>query len=287
MIIISFSGGLGNQMFQYTLFKKFQSLGREVKADSTFYDENQAHNGFEIEKIFGLKLPRATKEEINRLKDTSSFLRKYRRFFRIFWKSTDVEQITFDFDGSIFSRENAYLNGYWQSEKFFKDIKSEIKRDFTFRNIDNKNKKMSKKILSTNSISLHIRRGDYENSASTKKLHGGICTLDYYNRAIKLMADRVNNPTFFIFSDDLDWAKENLKLPSKAFFVGINRGKNSYKDMFLMSHCKHNILANSSFSWWGAWLNANPKKIVICPSRWYNNKRLDSKDIVPESWTRI
>lgn len=145
-----------------------------------------------------------------------------------------------------------------------------------------------KKIINSNSISLHVRRGDYENNSSAKRLHGGICTLNYYKQAIELVASRIKNPVFFIFSNDLKWARENLELEKyKQVLVNLNKGNNSYKDMYLMSKCKHNIIANSSFSWWGAWLNANPKKIVICPKRWYNNKRLDSKDIVPESWIRI
>jgi len=287
MIIVAFMGGLGNQMFQYALFKKFQLLGKDVKGDISFYDKNNAHNGFEIERVFNLKIPRASQEEINRLKDTSNFLRKYRRFFRIFWKSTDIEQINFDFCESILLLDNAYLNGYWQSEKYFKDISKQVRKDFTFRNTDLTDKKILKKIKNTNSISIHIRRGDYESDPNTKKLLGGICTIDYYNQAINLIQSRINKPVFFIFSDDLNWAKENLRLSSKHFFIDINRGENSYKDMFLMSYCKHNIIANSSFSWWGAWLNKNQNKLVIAPAKWSNNKRLDSKDIVPESWIRI
>ena len=287
MIIITFSGGLGNQMFQYALFKKFQSLGREVKADISFYDKYNSHNGFEMDKIFLLNVPRATKKNINELKDTSNFLRKYRRFFRVFWKSTDIEQIGSDFNDSIFSVKNAYLNGYWQSEKFFKDIESDIRKDFTFRNIDFKNKTILKKILGNNSISVHIRRGDYETHAQTKKLLGGICTPDYYNHAIRLICSKIKNPLFFIFSDDLTWTKKNLTLPDNAVFVDINLGENSYKDLFLMSNCKHNILANSSFSWWAAWLNTNPKKIIICPNKWSNSRRLDSKDRIPTNWIRL
>ena len=287
MIIISFAGGLGNQMFQYALFKKFQLLGKNVKGDFNFYNKNKAHNGFELEKVFNLKIPKASQEEINKLKDNSDFLRKYRRFFRIFWKSTDIEQINFDFDDSIFALDNAYLNGYWQSEKYFKDISEQLRRDFAFRNIDLANKKMLEKIKGTESVSIHIRRGDYESDPHTKKLLGGICIISYYKRAIDIIQSKINNPYFFIFSDDLNWARENFRFLSKCFFVDINHSENSYKDMFLMSHCNHNIIANSSFSWWGAWLNNNLNKIVIAPSKWFNNKRLDSKDIVPESWIRL
>lgn len=287
MIIVNFFGGLGNQMFQYALFKKFQSLGLEVKADITHYEFNNEHNGFELEKVFHLKIERANLNEIKSLKDNSIFLRKYRRFFHIFWKKTDIEQISFDFDGSIFYLKDAYLNGYWQSEKFFKDISPELRKDFSFKNIDKNNKLILNKIIKSNSVSIHIRRGDYVTNPNFNKFHGGICNISYYLKAIELIKRKVKKPVFFIFSDDLDWVKKNLPLLENTIFVDINKGKNSYKDLFLMSKCKHNILANSSFSWWAAWLNSNSDKIIVCPDKWFNSRRLDSKDIVPESWIRL
>ena len=278
MIIIKFQGGLGNQMFQYALFKRFQCLGREVKADLSFYDENTAHNGFELERIFGLSLPKASKEEIERLKDTNKFLRRYRRFFNIGWKKTDVQQVLFDYKDDIFKLDDAYLDGYWQSEKFFEPIIPGIKEDFKINLEDENNKGMAALIESSNSVSIHIRGTDFEKD----KLLGGISTADYYKKAIELLRTKVDNPVFFVFSDDFEYAKKIINEP----VVDMNKGNDSYKDLILMSLCKHNIMANSSFSWWGAWLNRNPNKMVVCPSKWVNLKRLDSLDIIPDGWIR-
>ena len=133
------------------------------------------------------------------------------------------------------------------------------------------------------SVSLHIRRGDYL-LPENRELFGGICTLDYYRRAIDYILDKVKNPFFFIFSNDIVWVKENMNI-SNSLFITWNSGKDSWQDMFLMSKCKHNIIANSTFSWWGAWLNKNPQKIVISPSRFFNVS--NNSDIVPDTWTSI
>jgi hypothetical protein len=116
--------------------------------------------------------------------------------------------------------------------------------------------------------------------------HHGTCTLDYYHEAIKIMKEKIKNPYFFIFSDDIPWVKENLKIDGDAFFITGKKIKD-HEEMFLMSRCKHNIIANSSFSWWGAWLNNNPEKIVIAPKRWFNNEKINTSDLVPDNWLRI
>ena len=294
MIVVNFSGGLGNQMFQYALYKKFKTLGNDVKADISFYTMVESHNGFEIDKVFGLNLIKADQGEILSLKDTSNFLRKYRRrLYPLFWKKTHKEQLSFDFDKKVLNFDEAYLNGYWQSEKYFLDIKEEIKKDFTFKDLDIPSQNVLESIKNCNAISIHIRRGDYVSDAATKDFLGNICNVDYYNRALEYIYTNkeITNPEFFIFSDDIQWAKDNLKIKNKAHFININQGNRSWQDMCLMSNCKHNIIANSSFSWWAAYLNSNDKKIIICPNRWVNNdrrfRRLNSPDIIPNTWKKI
>ena len=147
-------------------------------------------------------------------------------------------------------------------------------------------KKTSDAIDSSVSVSVHIRRGDYVTNRHTNAVHG-VCPLSYYKKAMKFIEDRVAQPEYFVFSDDLDWVKGNLQTHSKVRFVDNNRESNSYNDMHLMSLCKHSIIANSSFSWWGAWLGGNKDKIVVAPSQWFRDRELDSSDHIPSSWYRM
>lgn len=172
-----------------------------------------------------------------------------------------------------------YINGYWQNEKYFKNYEKQVRKDFTFRKkVQNK---FIEKIKSSNSVGVHVRRADYVNISRIRDAVG-VCGVPYYKRAINFMAGKVRNPVFFIFSeqDGLKWAREKLNVRD-AFMVD---GKD-YEDLFLMSLCKHNIVANSSFSWWGAWLNKNPEKIVIAPDPWFTNE--PEKDIIPSSWVKV
>ena len=133
---------------------------------------------------------------------------------------------------------------------------------------------------------MHIRRGDYVSNPTTNKLHG-TCSLEYYHNAVDIIAAKVSNPHFFIFSDDHEWARNNFKIDYPLTFVAHNNAGKNYEDMRLMSLCKHHIIANSSFSWWGAWLGSNPKKIVCAPRGWFKDKSLNTNDIIPSDWSRI
>jgi hypothetical protein len=178
---------------------------------------------------------------------------------------------------------SSYLVGYWQSEKYFVKHKEVIRQELTFKNeLSPENLATASSLLKTASVSLHVRRGDYVSSQATNDVHG-VCTLDYYRNAISHMARSVESPRFFIFSDDINWVKANLQLDFPCEYIANNVGANSYVDMRLMSMCKHNIIANSSFSWWGAWLNSNPNKIVIAPKKWFA-KALSTEDLIPAKW---
>ncbi len=149
-----------------------------------------------------------------------------------------------------------------------------------------RNKDIGEMIQSFKSVSLHIRRGDYVSNKVTNQVHG-VCDLNYYSHAISYIAERISNTHLFVFSDDPEWAKGNLKTEIPTFFVDNNRADKDYEDLKLMRQCKHNIIANSSFSWWGAWLNQNAGKIVIAPKKWFNDKSINTKDLIPEKWIRL
>jgi len=184
--------------------------------------------------------------------------------------------------------KNCFLSGYWQSERYFQNIQSVIREEFRFKPLtDPKNIEWLNKIENENSVSLHIRRADFVNN----KYHDihGTCSVDYYKKAARYIADKVKRPVFFVFSDSIDWVRKNLILPFPCEYISGNSGEQSYIDMQLISLCKHNIIANSSFSWWGAWLNQNPEKIVIAPMQWFVSKKLNEQtiDLIPETWLRF
>ena len=276
MIIIKFLGGLGNQMFLYGLYYTFSKKGIETKIDLSHFEKEKNHNGFEIEKIFSLKLKYSTRAQNLLFSKTTKLL---------YWigkhpyKENFTDQYTYN--PKVSEVRFGYLKGYWQSEKYFSDFSVGLSNEFKFPALtDEKNKKLSDEIIETSSVSIHIRRGDYLLSGRNFALD-----LNYYNEAIKYIQQRVTNPVFYVFSDDMQWVRENF---DDQTFVAIdwNQGNNSYLDMQLMSLCKHNIIANSSFSWWGAWLNPNPDKIVIAPAKWMPH-HTGSNDLIPESWIRI
>jgi len=184
---------------------------------------------------------------------------------------------------------HVYLHGFWQSEKFFSGIEGMLRQEFTLSPpptalFD----QMSAAIAGATAVSLHVRRGDMVNDPETNRLHG-ICGLDYYKLAVEYIAERVAQPHFFIFSDDPDWVKENLDLKFPATVVSYNKSLQDYEELLLMSQCQHHITANSSFSWWGAWLNPKPDKIVVSPQQWFGAFAYDhdTKDLSPDRWTRL
>jgi hypothetical protein len=184
-------------------------------------------------------------------------------------------------------RGNYLIDGYWQTEKYFKKYRRQILEDFSFpKKISKKNKLILNQIKKKNSISIHVRRGDYVTNKKTNLCHG-ICSINYYNSAINYMRKKNKNPWFIVFSDDIDWCKKNLPITKDSLFISHNTKKNSFEDMRLMSHCKHNIIANSSFSWWGVWLNPRKDKIVIAPKKWFNDPTVSTRDLIPEKWQKI
>lgn len=285
MQIIWCLGGLGNQMFQYAFYRRLQLGGKDVVLDLSPFENYVLHNGFELTKIFGISVNAADVNEVIAFKQKASSANVLKR---ICWKifvntSLIIVQKHFEYNQKFATMGgNKYLEGYWQSEKYFGDYSDIIRSDFIFPELDNKNQLLASEIRSSYSISLHVRMGDYVNHP----LHGGICTLEYYKKAIKIIKENVKTPVFFIFSNDIEWCRSNLDI-EKVVYVSGNDGENSYRDMQLMSLCKHNIIANSSFSWWGAWLNNNLKKMVIAPKKWFNDSTINVSDLLPDEWIRI
>ena len=285
MIIVRIIGGLGNQMFQYALYKSLEQKGKEVKIDISGFLNYGLHNGYELPNIFKISENIATQQEIELLSDHKSDLFNKMRRKITGRKRTHNIQEDFKFIPEVFELDHVYLDGYWQSQKYFIDEETTIRNSYKFNNhLDSRNMEIVSKMKQVNSVSIHVRRGDYITDPEANKVHGGITTLEYYKKSIKLIKERLDNPIFFVFSDDIEWVRQNMGL-TNSYFIDWNNGRDSYKDMQLMSYCKHNIIANSSFSWWGAWLNQNESKIVIAPSKWFNT--IDVKDVIPDHWIRV
>jgi hypothetical protein len=235
----------------------------------------------------------ASEEEIEKITRMTTSL--YDRFYRnvinevlpYYRRNQVVEKYTY-FDPNILKvADNTYIKGFWQSESYFKSIETTIRKEFTFKApLIGLNADLAKMMDETNSVSVHIRRGDYISNPEFNKKHG-TCHISYYEEASRYIAERVQNPTYYIFSDDITWVKQHIFCFNPCVYITHNTGPHSYKDMQLISMCKHNIIANSSFSWWGAWLNSNPDKIVTAPAKWFNDQTAANKDLVPNSWIQL
>lgn len=294
MNIIRMTGGMGNQMFQYALYLKLVSMGREVKFDDI--TEYELPNARPIMlRCFGIDYPKASREEINEITDGVMKLSHRIRRKLFGRKSLEYHEADCNFDPEVLARENAYLTGYFQSEFYFKGIEDQVRKAFTFQPmiLERLSAERKKKILSYQrsideclSVSIHIRRGDYLTSS---EIYGGNCIDAYYKSAISLIRGKYPCAKFFVFSNDDAWTREWISenFPDGNTFVAVEGTpeEEGYLDLYLMSRCRHHILANSSFSWWGAYLNPSVDKTVIAPARWFNNQ--DCRDIYTPEMIRI
>lgn len=284
MIIIRIMGGLGNQMFQYALYEKMKSIRKQIKTDTISFYTWDTQRKYELDKFPNIKIEEASMEEkqyfFNYAKKwhhkVEGKLIKSRKKIRAF------EKLRYNED--VYHVNDAYIYGFWQSERYFSDIEGIIRDRFIFPEPqDEKNLKYLRRIEKENSVGIHVRRGDYLSEVN-QRIYGNICTVHYYEQAIRYFEDKYNDVTFFVFSNDIEWVEKNLKM-KKSVVVDGNSGDKSIFDMLLMSKCKHNIIANSSFSWWGAWLNEHKDKEVIAPSKWVNSEPVE--DIWCKGWIRI
>lgn len=291
MVITNLIGGLGNQMFQYAAGRAL-SLKRNVslRVDISGFANYGLHQGFELQRIFNCPAEIASEADVRGILGWQypSSIRQLlsRPGMAAFRREGLVVEPYFHHWQEIKNvPSGCYLTGYWQSEKYFLEVATQIRGYFSFRlTLENQNAELAKQINQVNAVSLHVRRGDYAHNPKTMEKHG-LCSLDYYQVAIRYVAERVTPPHFFVFSDDIGWVKNNLKIDFPHQYVDFNHGAESYNDMRLMSMCKHHIIANSSFSWWGAWLNPLKDKIVVAPKHWFANQT-DIQDLLPQGWVK-
>jgi len=295
MIIVRLKGGLGNQLFQYAMARRLahaNSVQMVVDAISGFRNDD-FHRSYCLDH-FNITARIASSDEIAGILGRNLFSRSLsavsRRLGIFNGKCTFVRERTNLFEGDLFDlcpRGDTYLDGYWQTEKYFLDIRSILLREFSVNvEMETANKKYFGDIENTNSVSVHVRRKDLVKHPVASRIIGTIPS-DYYQRAIAFMEGAVRRAHFFVFSDDPAWAMKNLSFSSPVEYVSCNLERRDYEDLRLMSCCKNNIIANSTFSWWGAWLNRNPSKIVCAPMRWFADETIDSSDLVPADWKRF
>lgn len=294
-------GGLGNQLFQYALGRNLSILNNtKLRIDISFYYfqtdkviDRRVLGLQHFNLLFDIKKPIIIMYPVSlffyRLK--SLLIRKYCRLRdRLFPDKLGkyIIREDFNFDSRILQlKGNVALDGYWQNEKYFIEIRDVLRQEIRPREeLLKDHTELINRILNCNSISLHVRRSD-----KTRTKINITCSKYYYDTAIERIYTKVSKPNFYVFSDDIEWVKQNLKIPEPVHFVS-EIIKKDYLELYLISLCKYHIISNSSFSWWGAWLSANPNKIVISPNEWYNCKyineeKLGLKDLIPPDWIRI
>lgn len=277
MKIVKYIGGLGNQMFIYAFSVALrETFKQEIQADTHYYKSHSFHNGLEIERIFGIKLKEARLWDKLRLG----------WYFPNYWIDYHLLKYLPKRSGTVKEKPEGEVNldilkdasdklydGFWQSYEYFDKFKDLIRKDFTFPAFginDYKNQELSRILHEDgNSVGIHIRRGDYLKNWKYR----GLCGIEYYKAAIAYIKEKTDQPTFYLFSDDMKWAEEHIYPMLEGYdvvAVNWNHGKDSYKDMQLMSMCHNLIIANSSFSWWAAYLAKNIGT-VVAPEKWINS----------------
>jgi hypothetical protein len=273
------TGQLGNQMFQYALGRRLQLAGRNVRYYTGYYRQHP-HHYFGLSR-FPVLIPAASDNQVLAMRDDRHrLIDRIRR--KIFGRHphvvSEIDHRSYAFMEDVFLTKHAFIDGYWQSEKYFKDIQDVIRKDFTFPvSGDIRNQELAKEMGDCTSVSVHVRRGDYL---------GGFPVMDhsYYGPAMSYFREKYGPVRFYVFSNDMDWCRTNIQ-GRDVRYVDWNVGEDSLFDMWLMTQCKHNIIANSSFSWWGAWLNRHENKEVIAPKVWLYHA--DTPDICCDQWIRM
>ena len=294
MEVIVLSGGLGNQMFQYAFFLAKKEQNNDIAIDTYSIQREGLHNGFELNRLFGIDdkyrslIVRIVRKLLifNKKRGTKTITSFLLQLIKLSGITIIQEKDYSAFNPSYLSprKKKAFYFGFWQTPLYFQEIEDKIRDTFSFDKLQlsPKSANLLIEIKSEESVSIHIRRGDFLKKEN--KQYQNICTSEYYKMAISSIKTKIENPFFVVFSDDLEWVKENLSLDN-AIYVNWNLGVNSWEDLALMSKCKHNIIANSTFSWWGAWLNENKNKLVLAPEQFLNNTK--TPDIYPKDWITV
>lgn len=296
MIIVKLMGGLGNQMFQYAAGRRLaQRYNAELKLDLSHLGGNQdgiTPRSFDLKHLnitAAIASPREMAEMCRPVPSRIEYLWLWLRQSVGLKKTRPylLREGQFHFDPELLhAPDNVYMEGYWQSERYFADISSIIRREFACKApLAGANLELAEMITGCNSVSIHVRRGDYVTSKAASEYHG-VCSLDYYRSCIDELAQAVPGLRLFVFSDEPGWAREQLKTGFPTTVVSHNGPEGAHEDLRLMSLCRHNINANSSFSWWGSWLNVNPEKMVFAPKLWFRDANRDTSDLIPQGWRR-
>jgi len=284
MIIVRLNGGLGNQLFQYAAARRLSlKLAVPLKLDLAAFEGDKLRV-FELD-AFNIEASIASRDEVDKFGSVGIF-QKIKR--KLGFETAIIKEKYYHFDPQILNAlDGSYLEGYWQSYRYFEDQSAVISRDLTMKkSLSGENKTMSARMNSVDSSCLHIRRGDYVSNQQTNQFHG-TCSLAYYQQAVGQLVDKVNEAEIFVFSDDIPWAKENLVFDLPMTFVDHNSAKNAYEDLRLMTACKYFVIANSSFSWWGAWLAQYNTKEVYAPKLWFADQTINTQDLIPPGWHRV
>jgi hypothetical protein len=294
MIVVKIQGGLGNQMFQYAIGQILaEKSSSQLLLDTSFFDDQTKKPGFTPRQfeldVFNLHYTRASKEIINSFYSADP-PKRWQKLLGISYKKS-FREIASKFERQVLSlNPPLYLDGYFQSEKYFANKEFLVRQTFSFPRLENAEyENIIDEMLSKHSVAVHFRRGDYVSDALTESFHG-TCSLQYYKQAFNYIKGKTDNPHFYIFSDDIAWVEQQISdWDFNTTFIKGNSGSSSWIDMMLMSKCKHHIIANSSFSWWGAWLSGNDASIKIAPQNWFNPEKakFDINDIVPSSWIKM
>ncbi len=300
MIIARIRGGLGNQLFQYAAARALAwKKGEPLKLDLYTYDTKGQSRTFGLNQ-FNIDAGVASREEIHQFTGSNfvtRFINKQENYLRC---PRVLAQPHYHYYEDFFQVPTPiYLSGYWQSEKYFKEFESQLRLQFTLKNsVSESFIKWREKVQMTNSVAVHLRRGDYASKSNYNSFFGTL-SLDYYEKAVNEIKRQISNPKFFIFSDDMNWCRQNLTFLPDAEFVSHNTPVHASEDLILMSLCEHQIIANSTFSWWSAWLNPVKNKSVVAPVKWFQtnyNKNIlptyaarfyNTKDLLPENWIRL
>lgn len=295
MIRVLLSGGLGNQLFQYAAGRMLAlKHGTGLMLDLSFVSSKLQAAALATYRRYELgvfDLPVSISDNFFRgrflypLAKSEYLLRKTINKQRYVYIAEDAS----GWDPRVMEApDQTFLEGFFQSEKYFEAVSDALRRDLVFKEpLMGRNAELADAMQSGNSVSLHIRRGDYARLKKNLQKHG-ITPLDYYTKALGRIRESVSDPQLFVFSDEPDWARDNLHTGLPFTLVDVNRTPDTaWTDMQLMALCRHHIICNSTFSWWGAWLDPHPDKLVIAPEQWFADPSINARHIVPDSWIKL
>jgi len=290
VIVTALRGGLGNQMFQYAAARRLAlAHGVPLVLDLDWFHHTPASNTprtYELAQYAIEARPTTPAESRWCALHRGRIVRRL-PFLPRRWHHH--RETGFAFDAAVLNLPaHTYLDGYWQSFRYFESVAERIRADLRLRApLGEAAAALATCIRATPqpSVAVHVRRGDYVTHPAAASMHG-LCGLDYYERALRRMSAVIENPTFFVFSDDIAWAKASMTFPGPVCFVEYDSARRDVEDLHLMALCAHHIIANSSFSWWGAWLGASPQQHVIAPQRWFADGRVTAS-LLPETWERL